>query len=273
MADVHDLKQLSAKEMDLRRYEARMGVWKVVLGTLIVGLAGVIIPAAITFYNAVAENYRKEAELKLATQNVYQQYIKDFLNTAVNQDIELRLRFANYFAFLSGKDQKALWDAYFADLKRQREEGRKRITTLEAQLVDLKATGGDKSEPAKYDQTSRELNWAYAEIGYAPLNRSVVAPGTGKKERLYNETTDIVERLANSRTAISEQSPDFIRFWELYRRELIGTESREFAQTMVRIGDELNLSKGSVPKDELRKLSDELVVLKIKELRNDARKD
>src|SRR5215472_15545303 len=53
----------SAAELEFRRYEARLGLWKVVLGTFIVGLAGVLIPGAINFYNAHFENARKETEL------------------------------------------------------------------------------------------------------------------------------------------------------------------------------------------------------------------
>ena len=78
----------SAAELEFRRYEARLGVWKVVLGTLIVGLAGVLIPGAISSYSAYFENARKETELRLSQQTAHQQYIKDFFATAINQDIE-----------------------------------------------------------------------------------------------------------------------------------------------------------------------------------------
>ena len=42
----------NAAELAFRRYEARLGFWKVVLGTFIVGLAGVLIPGAVSFYAA-----------------------------------------------------------------------------------------------------------------------------------------------------------------------------------------------------------------------------
>src|SRR4029079_7309377 len=76
---------LSAAEMELRRYEARLGVWKVVLGTFIVGLAGVLIPGAVSFYTAYFDNERKRLELELSQQAAHQQYIKDFFATAINQ--------------------------------------------------------------------------------------------------------------------------------------------------------------------------------------------
>ena len=114
---------LSGKdEIELRRYEARLGVWKVVLGTFIVGLAGVLVPAAINLTTVLFDNWRKDAEFRVAQQTAHQQYIKDFFDTAVNQDIELRIRFANYFANLSGPDQKQLWAGYLMDLESQRNE-------------------------------------------------------------------------------------------------------------------------------------------------------
>src|SRR5690242_13508525 len=107
---------LTTAQIELRRYEARLGVWKVVLGTFIVGLAGVLIPGAINFYTAYFENERKHNELELSQQQAHEQYIKDFFSTAVNQDIELRIRFADYFAHLSGKDQAPLWQSYLDSL-------------------------------------------------------------------------------------------------------------------------------------------------------------
>jgi hypothetical protein len=91
----------SMAELEFRRYEARLGVWKVVLGTFIVGLAGILIPGAIQFYTTHLEDARKETEVRLSQQAAHQQYIKDFFATAINQDIELRIRFADYFANLA----------------------------------------------------------------------------------------------------------------------------------------------------------------------------
>jgi hypothetical protein len=52
----------SGAELEVRRYEARLSFWNVVLGTFIVGLAGVLIPGAVNFYNIYFENIRKETE-------------------------------------------------------------------------------------------------------------------------------------------------------------------------------------------------------------------
>ena len=96
--------------------------------------------------------------------------------------------------------------------------------------MQLKRTPEKELDVAELDRVGRELNWAYSEIGYVPLDRSVVTVALDKKERLYNETVDVVGRLANQPTPIDEASPDYARFWQLYRPELIGVESRSCRQ-------------------------------------------
>jgi hypothetical protein len=159
---------LSAAEVALRRYEARLGVWKVVWGSCIVGLAGILIPGAISFYTAHFENARKETELKLSEQAAHQQYIKDFFTTAINQDIELRIRFADYFANLSGPDQEQLWKNYLVDLKSLRDGNRQKINDLEKQLVEFKKMTQDRIDVAEFDRINRELEWARRSATFRP---------------------------------------------------------------------------------------------------------
>jgi hypothetical protein len=260
----------SAAELEFRRYEARLGVWKVVLGTLIVGLAGVLIPGAISFYSAYFENARKETELRLSQQTAHQQYIKDFFATAINQDIELRIRFADYFANLSGPDQEKLWKNYLENLKKLRDDNRQKINDLEKGLVDFKKLPPDQMDNAEFDRINRELAWANAEIGYVPSERSTVIASAesspiDKKTRLYKETTDLVQRLASDRPPTPA---DLARFWNLYRRDLISVESPEFARTMIAIGRVLQSSdaSNSPSNPELKRLADELVSISRREL-------
>ena len=182
----------SAAELEVRRYEARLGVWKVVLGTCIVGLAGVLIPGAVNFFTIYFDNIRRDNEFKLSEQTAHQQYIKDFFSTAINQDIELRIRFADYFAFLSGSGQDQYWKAYLEDLKKLRDGNRKKINDLEKQLVEFKKNPPEKIDNAEFDRINPELAWANAE-----WVRSDRAKHSGcfcrqrsdrKKVRLYRET-------------------------------------------------------------------------------------
>jgi hypothetical protein len=255
---------LTASEMELRRYEARLGVWKVVLGTFIVGLAGVLIPGAISFYTAYFDNERKKAEFELSQQAAHQQYIKDFFATAINQDIELRIRFADYFANLSGPLQEGMWQNYLTSLRELRDLKREKINELEGKLVAFKRMSPEEIDTAEYDRINRELAWANAEVGYIPTERSTVfAVGEspiGKKVRLYRETTELVQRLAAAGGPLVENPADLTRFWDLYRKDLIGVESPDFARVMIQIGNLLK-SPSFSPADapQVKALAEQLV--------------
>jgi len=230
---------LALAELELRRYEARLGVWKVVLGTFIVGLAGIVIPAAINLTTLVFENWQKEARFQLEKQTAHQQYIKDFFETAVNQDVELRIRFANYFANLSDGAQKDLWQGYHDKLVAGRNASRDRINQLEAELVTFQKVAQTEENVTHLDRIARELNWTYSEIGYVPLDRSTVQVVGGKKKRLYVETMNTILALTGQRTAIDVADENFKRFWVLHDRDLIDVESPMVARTMIAFGREL----------------------------------
>jgi hypothetical protein len=89
-----------------------------------------------------------------------------------------------------------------------------------------------------------------------------------KKERLYNETVEVVGRLANQQTPIDDTSADYARFWQLYRPELIGVESKEFAAKMIYIGAALKrlAESKSPPNDDLRRSAAELAEIARREI-------
>jgi len=97
---------------------------KVVLGTFIIGLAGIIIAAAINLTALVFENGRQEARFQLAEQTAHQRYSKDFLETAANQDVELRICFASYSATLSDGGPRAQRQGYLKTLVMERNASR-----------------------------------------------------------------------------------------------------------------------------------------------------
>lgn len=275
--------RLSKDEIDLRRYEAKLGLWKVLFGTLVVGIVSVLIPASIDYLRITLENTRKNTELdiesrrkatelELAEQAAHLEYIKTFSNLAVNQDIELRIRFADYFAHMSGAvEQNALWLQYLKDLKTLKEITRQDINKLEKQLVAFKKLPPDEVDNAEFDRVTRELAWANAEIGYVPSERSTVVQGSGSsqklravfglKKQLYQETLTVVGSLIHGPVPISDRTSSLDRFWVLYRKDLIGVESRDFSTNMVEFGAKLKkLTTLQLPPDpELRNLASALL--------------
>ncbi len=164
-----------SSDADIERYRIRYGLYKIIAGTMIVGLAGVLVPGAVEYWQASFEDRRKTLELRLVQSNQQQEYVKDFLQTALDQDIELRIRFADYFANVAGSQFKDDWKNFRDSLKETRDNTRSEIHKKELQVrLALAKENPSIEKQAQIAQLERELEWRYREIGYVSKDRSVV---------------------------------------------------------------------------------------------------
>ncbi|RWY75289.1 hypothetical protein [Rhizobium sp. WSM1325] len=246
---------ISAAEIALRQQEARYGFQKFIWGTVVIGLASVAIPATVTIVSALIEDWRKKTEFEQTVVRGQQDYIKSFLDTAVNQNIELRIRFADYFAHVAGAKERSDWQSYFEDLRTNRERIHKKINELEAEKVKIQKG----TDPQLEFETYRELKWAYDEIGSSPIETGAYQP----KVAVYAETVSVVRRLASLKTPIDPNSTDYKRFWDLYWKDLAGIESEQVEAKMVQIGNVLRdyEKNKQAPDDRLTVLAYELAII------------
>lgn len=93
-------------ELEFRHYQEKLGYKKILYGTMIVGLASVAIPNSVSIFNYLLEDRRKSVEQGIVLESANQQYVKEFFTSAINQDIGLRIRFAEYFEYLSPLNTK-----------------------------------------------------------------------------------------------------------------------------------------------------------------------
>lgn len=142
-----------------------------------------------------------------------------------------------------------------------RDELRTNINIEEADLSKLLCKPRTMENVRELDKTKRALAWYYSEIGYVPIERSSVAVPVvddinSKKLKLYPEAIDSVKKLTDSLLPLDESSPKMIRFWQLYRVDLIGGESKDFARVMISIGSILRelVAKKLAPTNSLREL-------------------
>ena len=155
---------LEMRRLDLERYKAKLQFRRFVLGSVFTAITVAAIPPLFQFATAYLESVRAKAELEAKTQQFRDQYVKDFLSTALRDDIEVRIRFAQYFSSVSS--EPAGWVKYLGDLKSLRDTKRVEIDKLEGEwdkAIDLPTLNTLK----------RHLEWAYNEVGYVAPNRSV----------------------------------------------------------------------------------------------------
>ena len=199
----------------LERYRIKYGLYKVLFGTAIVGLAGVLVPGAIEFWKLhfedqrrqaefAVEDQRKRLELQIAQTNQQQAYVKDFLQTALNQDIELRIRFADYFANVAAESFKEDWKTFRDSLVKVRDKTRREIHDRELKIrLALAVDDPTVEKQAEIAQLERELEWRYREIGYVAKDRSVVR---SKSEQLDDPSSSAITSSAIARERFWQQN-------------------------------------------------------------------
>lgn len=100
-----------------------------------------------------------------------------YVGNGISQDIELRLRFAEYFSHLADQESTSAWKAYHGRLVERRDQIRSDINRLEKASAILISEGGDELSEADQitlAELDRQLRWAYGEVGYAAEDASIV---------------------------------------------------------------------------------------------------
>jgi hypothetical protein len=161
---------IEREKIALERYKSRLDYKKFVLGSVFVALAIAAIPPLFQLATAALEYVKSNADRQAKQQAFRDDYIKEFISNALNQDIELRIRFAQYFARVSTEPYRGDWVAYLKDLRDTRDAIRTQIDKMEARWSSL-AGAKDRNE-TEIAQLERNLAWAYKEVGYVERNRS-----------------------------------------------------------------------------------------------------
>src|SRR5690242_1646219 len=91
----------------------------------------------------------------------------------IEQDIELRIRLAEYFGSVSAEPNRQGWIEYRERLETKRNAIRNDINEMERQWHS-KAINRTANE-VEIAELERKLAWAYKEVGYVERNRSVSA--------------------------------------------------------------------------------------------------
>jgi hypothetical protein len=172
MADASDDDPaLELRRLELERFKARLDYRKFIWGSVFAAITVAAIPPLFQLATAYLEYVKSEAARLSQAQQFRDGYVKDFLNTALTQDIETRIRFAQYFSSVSS--EKLDWNNYLKTLRELRDTKKGEIDLLEKNWQRLADTPG--SNASEVNELKRHLDWAYSEVGYAAPNRSAIA--------------------------------------------------------------------------------------------------
>jgi len=107
---------LEEQKIALERYKARLDFWKFIGASVFAAIAIAAIPPGFQWATNKLEGARKDRELLQSQASFHDNYVKDFLEKALNQDVEIRIRLATYFSNVSDTTYKQGWDAYLKQI-------------------------------------------------------------------------------------------------------------------------------------------------------------
>ena len=163
---------LEWERLKIDREKANLDYKKFIWGSVVAAIALVTIPPSFQLATAVLEKVRTDADRAAKQQVDRDGYIKDFSANAINQDIELRIRLAQYFAFLSTEAFKAGWISYRDELTKRRDKARELIDKLEDDWRD--AVNRNPPNDKEIERLERNLKWAHNEVGYVEKDRNAL---------------------------------------------------------------------------------------------------
>ena len=140
---------LELKKLETEQMSIKYSLYKVIFGTLIVGVVGVFLPFVIEFIGT----YRVQT-------NEHRLYVDKYINTAINSNIDVRIRTAEYFSYMSDEKVQGRWEKYYKFLQEIKSETITDMSRLEdgkssanfqitEYLIEL-APLNERDNPSKY---------------------------------------------------------------------------------------------------------------------------
>lgn len=191
--------QLEREKIELEHYKANLDYKKFVMGSVFAAISIAAIPPLFQLGTAALEYVKSNADRQAKQQAFRDDYIKEFVSNALNQDIELRIRFAQYFAKVSTEPYREDWIDYLNELYSAREQIRSRIDNLESEWSN--EISSQHRDVVAIARLERNLAWAYKEVGYVEQNRS--AAGNPRATESNSSPIATVNPLSLSRFADS----------------------------------------------------------------------
>jgi hypothetical protein len=150
---------LEHEEIKLRWYQAKLGFWQALWGTLITGGLAIAIPQGV-------EAYKTRQEIALKNLQMDHEYIKTFMSQAVAPDIDLRIRLSQYFSYISSNEHRDGWEKFRVILEKRRGELQEQIINENKGILRIKSKPSLGVEDiAQVDELQRRRDWYESELG------------------------------------------------------------------------------------------------------------
>ena len=131
--------ELTKDEIDLRKYEARLSLWKTgilgglatIMAAIVGGIVSLMISSQETKGDLQLEELKSRYQQKLNLAKTENEYVDRFTKYALDENILVRLRFSEYMSIMAADDeQREKWSKYHRLMLKQLEEERTKLEEL-----------------------------------------------------------------------------------------------------------------------------------------------
>jgi putative chitinase len=163
---------LAKDKLELERYKADLNYKRYRLVGFYAAVLIAVIPASFKLVDGILKHFEEEDDQARKEEQDHDEYVKRFVDLALDENIERRIRFAEYFANVSAKNYKEQWEQYLKSLTDERKDLRDKIDVGEHDWQSL--AHQNVVDQVELDRLARDLSWYYAEIGSSAPNRNVL---------------------------------------------------------------------------------------------------
>jgi Flp pilus assembly protein TadD len=156
-------------EFELKRFEMWVGLAKFVIGTVIMGLVSLFLNYQYQQNQLDLEREKSKHAIELQDKQAEFEYLSKFMKHAMNEDLNVRIRLANYMqsAALS-ENIKGIWARYHALLTEQQTDALERRDQLQSEELALASQLAEltSEEVVSRDKSIKRLGEIQMEINY-----------------------------------------------------------------------------------------------------------
>lgn len=102
--------------------------------------------------------------------NDYRSFLSEYVKNGIEQDIEIRIRFTEYFQFVEeDEDLRDRWALYHSTLVSRRDRIQGEILSLRRELALLQAEESSLEQKIRINEIVQELEWLNVEVLHEPV--------------------------------------------------------------------------------------------------------
>lgn len=186
--------QISA-DQSLKRLEIYVGLARFIVGTVVLGFVSAYLNHQYQTAQLELEKEKSDHAIRLQDKEAEFEYLSSFIEHAMNEDLEVRIRLANYMQSAALSDNiKQIWRQYHDVLVQQRDEAKEKKKALEEQVHELSARLATMSrdEEATRKASLDQIEEVRREIYY--LGDQIDRRLYGDFQETYVDVTALLER-------------------------------------------------------------------------------